>query len=326
MLKSCVSSKFCFRNSIVYVNNYEEVCKTLKWTRDDMDFSKLLRLCTKKLILPMKESQSVTVFPNKSLLLFTSYINTYGEVFIRSVPRLDFMKTYFENIFVHNWYFEHLLTPFTNNIRIYGDTDAHGCYDGYICDFSGQPNPDTVNVHTAIRKVMNLPPYTNTMHAFQKEKKKTVLFVFRQGKTRRMIIQNLDKCERYFSCIFAHGMNNTFTRKVIPHIDIFVSVHGSDVVNAYAMNFNAQVLEIMPPRGRWQCDCHMHKKYFKHQHYTEVKALHAVRNRGSYQENITISFSDIYAAITSNKSLFIAESLRSTKDFMKYEKIDMGNL
>jgi hypothetical protein len=293
-------------HNILYVNasEYNNVCKVLKWARKHDNFHKLLKLCKNGMI--QSKNISETVVDKHSLLLFSSYHLRYSEIFLRSSIVLNSFNTHFNDILIpHEWIYNDLLQPFTN--RIHTSVSNISCQRGYICNLCGLPNSKNVDAHQTMKKILDI----NYLYTSKNVSKKRMLIVIRK-KTRRMYINALHDCDLYYECNIISSLNKSVSQKLIPETDIFVGVHGADFANAYAMRPHTRILEIMPPRGYWECSCNMHESYFKKYHnYTAIWSKYRVRTGRSYQMDVVINFYDIHTAVVQNKDFFESDTLHS---------------
>ena len=143
--------------------------------------------------------------------------------------------------------------------------------------------------------------------------KPRLLIARRNKKQRGLHILNLQRCNDFFDCR-VHNLSNLVTAATeLPQTDVFVSVHGADMANAFAVKRGATVVEIMPVLGYSEITVTMFEPYFTEAKHVSVWSAQAQR-RGRHQDynrDLVIDWADIASAITSNATKFIAHSLHA---------------
>ena len=131
-----------------------------------------------------------------------------------------------------------------------------------------------------------------------KYKSKPILVVAIRERRRFLSIRGFDKCDTEFAC---HKIRIPEKPQMLLNADVFVSIHGADMVNAFAVRPSCKIIEVMPVKGLKQCDCRIYSKYFTKYgyNYTQVWSTHRSNGGGSYSDDVIIDWSDIRKAISS---------------------------
>lgn len=322
---TCMDTPLCFEDGRIQTASTERVCDFLRFAKQPKNFHLLLRPCATGLIVANSSLGAHQSWQaSKVLLVFPSWIQNFGESVMRTASRLS---KGWDTIVVVDWYrkYSFLLAPFASHTAILkpqrpGSTSlvsARGCYRSVrVCDMAALPAVRDVNLHRTMREV--LAPFGHPVSLDLSPPTKLRVSIVRRASSRRHLhIRNLIDCSTLYECNEYRFTNLSLAASVLATTDIFISIHGADMANAYAIKPGGRVVEIMPVEGYWECDCTIHRKYFTEATHVSVWSTNRVKGKfvkgekgSSYHQNLVIDWADIAGAITSEKSTFEARSLQ----------------
>lgn len=308
-----LQTKCCVDHNVIRVLDYNRTCELLKWTRIPSSFSKLLKPCLKGIILPL--SNKTYTFNETLTVVFPTYVDNFAELFLRMTDVRSSISTN-TSLAIYNWNTKYtfMMQPFAKYVKPLANIENRCFNCNFLKHGNALPRLSSAKFfRNDMRKILKMnaisPPLT---------KQRLTAVVALRSRRRFLTIKHFENCKLEFECYTAH-MDTKVGIDLLANADIFVTMHGADTINAFALDSGAKIVEIMPIKGLWECPCNIYSDYaYKlNLNFTKIWSKYRSRKSGSYNYDVTIDWYDIRRAISSSQREIIANTSVLTRHAKK---------
>ena len=186
-----------------------------------------------------------------------------------------------------------------------------------VCDYTSVPPPQHTRPWATMQEIVAFHSGGAYPAPRSLGRRMRVVFAKRTGRRKLIGVETLvEECNGWrhprfeMSCI-AHNFGEGLVKSlpVLMEADVFISPHGADIINAFALRRGAIVFEVMPVYQNG-CPCVMYKKLFSSEagerpavHYYQVSTTNKsmvesdVRHAGTYNMNIRVPWGVFKSAL-----------------------------